>query len=667
MASAILIDGLPPGSSTHYGYQACYFKRRWADPWTFVPYVRCNRASEQAAPDVGGATFEWNFGEIKQHYDTQYGFYLPVLVANAYVMVRTLNQWGNWATWIGVIQRETAQVHGTTWPQGFQGFEAFGIEHLLDRNQVNGAYTEAGFVEREVVFNRKSNHGLAQQGNRSETVDDNGVYYFSRDGEKWTNLQIIEYLIKNFVRDGIEFELAGAIEPLQQIVEEHNFYGQSVLAAINTLIDRRYGLNWRLIVPDSPGGVCYIYVFSQLAYPLQIGDVQVPANPVQSVVPILGDHATDCVLTFDALHQFDSCEVRGSNLLVCGTYSYADLTLVKGWSDEAEAEYVAADDEARRADKFDAVFQRHIVARDWAGGLGNGEGTAQYMNAQPSVTDDGEVLLEEVADFWRGEKSFERKIPIEKEGLDSEAPTEYVIAFAAIKHPEEEKWAFVEDAWPDDIEAPAELSLISRELGVTIKPGTANHRYALNHFDDSGDPGSDFEPLLDYEKILLTAASYTDVQLRASGQVPGQVISETGRTKVVHVPEAEYWVILPNTVTDIREGALHREYDDYEVVRDDSAVLRQLLALYLVWFGFARGTMTLQIKSITPAYPTSGLILGAAGTWHATVLGTVVTKKEFVWAKDICYTEIVTGSEEIAFKQGVMKMKKASIGGGRIK
>lgn len=664
---ALLIDGLQPGASTHYGYQACYFKRIWSDPWVWVPWVRCSQASEQAGPEVGSASFEWNFGEIKQHYDTQYLFYPPVLVANAYTMVRSYNRWGNWATWIGVVQRETAHVHGTTWPQGDQGFEAFSIEHLLDRNQINGAYTESGFIERQVIFNRKANHGLAQQGNRSTSADANGVYYFSRDGAKWTNLQIIEYLLENFVQDGIRFEMAGAIEPLQQIIEEHNFYGQSVLQAINTLIDRRYGLNWRLLIPDAPGGTCYVYVFSQLAYPLQIGDVEVPANPVQSVVPIVGNHAIDPVMTFDALHQFDSVEVRGANILACGTFSYADATLVKGWTDAIETQYIAAEDDARRSDKYDAVYQRHVVARDWAGGLGNGEGVAQYKNAHPSVTDDGDVDIDTVAPFWQGERRFEREIPIEKVGLDADAPLEYEAAFAAIKHPEDNTWALVEKTWPEDLEFPAQFSLTPRDMGVMIKPSTQNHQYALNHFDADGDPGSETDPVFDYETLLVTAAFRTDAQLRAIGQVPGQVITETGRTKIIDVPEAEYWVILPNTVTGVEEGALVRAYADYEVVRDDSDRIKQILALALVWFGFARGTMTMTVKAITPAWPSGGLILGAAGTWHATILGTVVTKKRYVWANDVCYTEIITGSEELVFKQGVMKMKKLGIGGGKLR
>lgn len=632
---------------------------------------------------MGSASFEWNFGEIKQHFDPQYYFYLPVLAANAYTMVRSYNQWGNWATWIGVVQRETAHVHGTSWPQGDQGFEAFSIEHLLDRNNVNGAYTESGFIERQVVFNRKAGHGLAQQGNRSASTDGNGVYYFSRDGEKWTNLQIIEYLLQNFVQDGIRFQVAGAWGPLNQIIEEHNFYGQSVLAAINTLIDRRYGLNWRLLVPDTPGGTVYLYIYSQLAYPLQIGDVQVPANPVQAVVPIINDHSIDPVMTFDALHQFDSVEVRGANLLICGTFAHADGTLVKGWTDEAQAEYETpphtdpeddgdsdANDRSRRADKYDTVYQKHIVPRDWDGYLGDGQNGASIetpdpdnptakFNAHPLVYFDASIDLNQQSPFWLGEMRFEAEIPFEAETLDEEAPIEYRRAMAIIKHPSEDAYSLVEKAWPEDNEArfPGNLSLVKRELGVMIRP-EINHVYGLNHFENED---TNVTAAFDYEDLIVTAAYRADAQLRAAGIVPGQRLTETGRTKVVHVPEAEFWLVLPNTVTDVVDGALVREFTDYEVVRDDSAVVLQLLALNLIWFCFARGTMTMQIKTITPAYPTSTFIIGAQGTWHATLLGTPVTKKEFVWGKDVSYTEIITGSEEMVFKANAMKLKKAGI------
>lgn len=668
MGSIALIDGLSPGQVRQFSYQACYFKRLWADSWTWVPYVRCNRASEQAAPDVGNASFEWNFGEIKQHFDSSYLFYNPVLAANAYTMVRSYNQWGNWATWIGVVQRETAHVHGTSWPQGDQGFEAFSIEHLLDRNQINGAYTESGFVERQVVFNRKAGHGLAQQGNRSTNADSNGVYYFSRDGEKWTNLQIIEYLLQNFVQDGIRFEVAGAWGPLNQIIEEHNFYGQSVLAAINTLIDRRYGLNWRLLVPDTAGGTVYIYIYSQLAYPLQIGDVQVPANPIQAVVPIINDHSIDPVMTFDALHQFDSVEVRGANLLICGTFAHADGTLVKGWTDAQEAAYEDPghgdpdeNDRARRAEKFDNVFQKLIVPRDWDGYLGDGEGGATVSNAQPMVYYDASIDVNEQAPFWLGEKRFEAEIPFEVETLDDDAPVEYRRAMAIIKHPTEDAYSLIEKAWPEDDDAryPGNLSLAKREMGIIIRP-EINHVYGLNHFDNDD---TNVTAAFDYEDVIVTAAFRSDAQLRAAGVVPGQRMTETGRTKVVHAPEAEFWLVLPDTVTDIEDGQLVREFSDYEVVRDDSDIVLQLLALNLIWFCFARGTMTMQVKTITPAWPTSTFIIGAQGTWHATLLGTPVTKKEYVWGKDISYTEVITGSEEIVFKANAMKAKKMGIGG----
>lgn len=663
MGSTVLIDGLPSGSISDYAYHACFFKREWVDAWTWVPYVRARWAEESAAPSVAEASFEWIFGEVKQHFDATYRFYLPVLVQNAYVMVRTYNEWGDWPVFIGSVQRETAAVHGTAWPQGDQAFSAFSIEHLFDRNQINGAWTESGFIERAVAFNRKDAHGLVEQGNRSESVTDDGVYTFSRDGEKWTNLDIIEYLLWNFVDDGIDIVIAGSTGPLDQIIEEHDFYGQSVLAALNQLIDRRYGLNWRLLVPDTPGGTVYLYVFSQLAFPLQIGDVEVPANPVQSVVPILGDHAVDPVLTFDALNQYDSVEVRGANILVCGSFSYADETLEKGWTDAEQASYddpghgdSDENDRARRAELFDNIYQKHRVPRDWDGHCGDGAGGDQY-NAHPFVTNDSEVVWDEQSPFWMGDRKFDNEIPIETETLDEDAPVDYRRAFAVVKHPDEDAYSYVEKAWPEDDTArfPGNMTIAQREMGIVVRP-EINHVYGKNHFTNED---TNIEPAFDYESLIVTAAFRVDAQLRAIGQVPGQHITETGRTKIILVPDAQYWVILPNTVTDVVDGELVREFADYEIVRDDSARLRQILALSLVWFGFARGTMALRYKAITPAWPVGSLILGLEGTWHATVLGTVVTRKR--WVFDTNTTEINTGNEELVFREGVMRMKKAAL------
>lgn len=668
MPSSVLIDGLAPGASQQFGYHACYFKRTWADAWVWLPWVRCKWAEESAAPDVAAASFEWWFGEKKEHFDATYGFYLPVLVQNAYVMVRTWNQWGNWPAYIGVIQRETAHIHGTAWPQGQQAFEAYSIEHLLDRNQINGAWTESGFIEREIAFNRKDGHGLVAQGNRSDDAAANGAYLFSRDGALWSNRDVIEYLLRNFVDDGITFELAGATDALDEIHEEHNFNGQSVLAAINQLIDRRYGLNWRLLVPESPGGTVYLYVFSQLANPLQIGDVSVPANPVQSVVPIIGDHGTDPVMTFDALHQFDSVEVRGDNLLICASFGYADGTLEAGWTPAEQAAYddpghndPDENDRARRAEKFDNVYQKHVVPRDWNGYVKDGQ-NGDTVNAHPIVTDDCEVDFDQDGTFWMGERRFENEVPLEEITADEDAPVEYRKAFAVVKHPDENAYSFVEKAWPEDDVArfPGSLSLTRREMGFHIKP-EINHVYAKTVFSNED---TNIDPAFDYATIIFTGAFRVDAQLRAKGQVPGQHITETGRTKVIQVPDAQYWAIMPGTVTDVEDGALVREVDgapltDILVVRDDSDRIKQILALALVWFGFARGTLTMTIKNITPAYPVGSLVLGTESSWHATVLGTVVTKKR--WIFEANRTEIATGSEEIMFKDGVMRMKKAAL------
>jgi len=476
-------------------------------------------------------------------------------------------------------------------------------------------------------------------------------------------LQILEYLLSNFVGEGITFQVDGATEPLEEIIEEHDFYGQSVLSAINQLIDRRYGLNWRLLVPSEPGGTVILYVFSQLAYSLQIGDVEVPANPVQAVVPIVNNHAIDPVMSFDATHQFDSVEVRGANVLVCGTFSQTDGTLTKGWTDAEQSAYenpghadADENDIARRAEKFDKVYQNFRVPSDWDGYLGNGVGGGKF-NAYPSVLYDATVDVEDQSVFWKGERRFEHEIPIEVESGDEDAPPEYRRAFAVVKHPESGKYSYVEKAWPEDDDArfPGTMSILPREMGFIVRP-EINHVYGKNHFTNED---TNVTPAFDHATLIMTAAWRIDAQLRAAGIIPGQNITETGRTKVIMVPEAEYWLILPNTVTDVEDGDLVRDFTEYEVVRDDISRLQQILALSLVWFGFARGTMAMRVKNITPAWPASTLILGTQGTWHATVLGTVVTKK--TWNFDANETEVNTGNDEIMFKDGVMKMKKANI------
>lgn len=662
MANSAIITARNPVTVVNHVSTAVFVKRAWADDWTWVPNIEPVRAVEACAPSVGEASFKYQFGEIQQHFDTDFGFYRPLLVQGAYVMIVAYNEFAprGWPVWIGVIQEETANIYGSAFPAAEQSYEALSIEHLLDRNMINGAYCDGGeYIERAVAFNKKNGNGVLTKGNRSaEKID--GCYLFSDDGEQWSNLQIIEYLVERYLGDGITFEVTGATDPLDNIFEEHQLYGRSVLDAINNLVDHRYGLGWRILVPVAPGGTCQIHVFSQLQYPVQIGDVTVPANPMQAYVTNQGTHLVDLSLGFSATHQYDSVNVYGQPILVCGSFSYADETLERGWTDEEETAYNSPghddeteDDTARRAEKFDRVYQAHRVPKDWDGACGDGEGGSRY-NAHPQVEDDCTINYDETADFWQSERKFERNIPIEIETLDPDAPQEFRAGFAVVKQLDG-TYNFAEKAWGEDetTRFPGNMTMLDREMGVALK-GSINHVYGLNHFPE--DALSAITPAFNYEDIIVTAAFYTDRRLRYQVQVPGQYITETGRTATIILPDAEYWVILPNTVTDIVDGALTRDYTDYEVVRDDSAEIRQMAALAQLWFATARATVAMRVKVVSPLFGVGTLIGAAAASWHATQIGTVVSQR--VWDFRANTTDVTTGYDELAFSGDVFRKKK---------
>jgi hypothetical protein len=48
----------------------------------------------------------------------------------------------------------------------------------------------------------------------------------------------------------------------------------------------------------------------------------------------------------ESVQGFDEIIVRGNPVCVCGTFSFADGTIEAGWTPEAEAAYIAADEEA---------------------------------------------------------------------------------------------------------------------------------------------------------------------------------------------------------------------------------------------------------------------------------------------------------------------------------
>lgn len=660
--SARVFTGRTTTGVIRWQFTSFWFKRAWSDEWTWVPYVVGLHATEVANPGVAEMRFRFEFGNIKRWDRSIWDIYAPLFVQGAYVMVLVHDQWSEWPLWIGVVQFEQADLDNTEgYPQGRHEFVAYGMEHLLDRREIDGAWTDAGFIDRPVGFNKRDGFGLVRQGNRSTSVGARGVHLHSSEGELWSNLDIANYLIEYFSDAGISYEIVGATAALDQIVDEHEFYGLTLKQALDRLIERQRGLAWRLLTPTAAGGTVYIYVFSILAYEIQYEGIYLPANPDPAIVVTEGRFDKRISVRFSELERFDRIEVIGGPISVCASFSYADGTLEPGWTSAEETDYKTAssnetgevNDTYRKADKLRNVYQKHRVPKDWDGQVGDGEGGA-LNNALVSATRDAGYDTGTASVFWTMEKRFEQDIPLEEQTEQTDAEIDYRRAFALIQHPDPpdatDTWLYVEKLTTSDLEA-ARFTVSDRELSVYVEP-RINHLMALNHFSGASD--SDIDPSsggYDYETLIVTAFLKTDARLRTSIDVPGTVATETGRTKIIAVPDAEVWLIAPNTVTDVEDGELVRSPYAYTEVRNDGAYVRAVAALAAAWYGQARATVVLECEYLTPEYYVGSLILGTMGSWHATLIGTPVTMKR--WDMRTCTTTISTSFDELNLVESV--------------
>lgn len=651
------------GDVRPWTHHAVFFKENWADEWTWVPYVRAIDATQTVGPSVDQCTFEFDFGQMKRELWATFEIWDPLMVLGTYVCVYCYDPFAEWSAFVGVVDFESAKLDGTlAYPQGLQRFNAYGLEHLLDRRQIDESITEVGTIQRNIIFNQRAGRGLKAQGNKRTSY-----HQFGADNDEWTNLKICEYVVHNFSDSAIDWDFYGpGLDVLDEIVEEHDLWGMTPLQVLNKLIDRRRGLVWCVTPELTPGGAVGIYVTTSLAFPIVYEGAEFPAN--QDQIVIWHENVIDMKPTvhFSQLEAFDTIVVNGGPLMVCGTFSYADGTLEEGWEVEGteEDDYVQPgladadeNDNARTADRLRNVFQKHRVPALWTGLLNNGEGTSvNNYNALPEVTRDAYVDVTQVATFWQRGKLFEQDLPVLETNSLTVTELDRVRSFAIVQDPEESsRWHFVNK--PSDEDLPkATFRLSDREMAFYVEPERANHIYALNAWGDADD--SNIDPVFDYTKIMATLFFETDKRLQVITDVPGVVLSETGREKLIDVPDAEYWIMVPNTVYDIQGGNLVRAAEPtYQTFRDDSERLRQIAAMARAWYGSARALLSMELDYLTPEYWSASMVLGILGAWEAQPIGTVITERRYDFTTNKTY--VSTGFVEFSLsRMSVMRSAK---------
>ena len=251
---------------------------------------------------------------------------------------------------------------------------------------------------------------------------------------------------------------------------------------------------------------------------------------------------------------------------------------------------------------------------------------------------------------------MERELPLLK-GYDyaedtpenqnpSNSEPEYRRPFAAVKVDVEDSdsgtlYFFVDKLADAEIGSNIQVRMLDREMGIELQ-GSPRHEMALNSWDGANPSANN--PDVDYETLIATVCAKTDTYLAVEVDVSENVASESARTLIINVEDAELSYILKGTVIDIIDGELVR-YEGDGIIRDDSARLRTIAALARAWYAQKRTAITLTLKNIIGFSPVGTFIVSASSSWHQEPVGTVVSQR--MWDFRSKTSQVETGFFEM--------------------
>lgn len=629
-------------------------KAAWADDWRVEPYLTPLSASRAVAPGMSRAEFRYDYGEQTREDEPTFAIDEPLTdMTDRYVRIRQLGSIDNPPPfWVGIIAGDIHDIQGNVpatsqyldEPRGTQRLVAFGLEYLLDRLPVEGAWCYSAakvpttfYVNTTPTFNTHAAHGLGIVGNRSDTLD-NSLYAFSDSGVRqwWTNRQVAEYLLyycrqpSGHAAASPTFELQGQLDPLTLIVDVHEFAGLSVWQALNHLVDRTRGLE--LFVWTSGDGVVGVYVFSVLGEPLQIGNMNVPANPM--IIQLAVDDEIDfekVVVKVDTKTRFDRIMTEGEQVKAVFTTKWGATHAAEDWTDAEETTYRTLDggedatvnDRKRRSESLSNVYQRFRMQDNWDWKDRNG------VIANLSVREaDGTLLAVQANYCGHRTRTFERALPILVPTADN--TSQYLPPLVFFEHPDHAGEYFRADQ-PGDPELPAcQVRMLDDGLGFEIKPqGDLNHLIAKGSFDAGGQAVAVKDPVADYRTMLATVCVATDERLRVVYTCQNFAAIESPRTMVLRVQDAELWYILGDTVFDVSTAGLLTVQNGNALLRDDGDKVRAVAALAAAWYGQDRAQVELTIQGAEPLLPLGSYLRTVSNSYRRIPVGTVVTENAF--------------------------------------
>jgi len=374
-----------PGSGdVAQGYSlVTWIKQTWSTAhWAPMPYL-CPIASEITCfPELGTATFRYDFGDISREDAPSFQRYAAYAKHDAYVVIQIVPMAAGldpWVSFVGVLPSESLHILGSPEidldkvPSGYQTCQAYSLEYLLQKRRLIGSRCmEQGLtpqdvvtIDRQLPFNRRSFQGIRPLGNRSKVrekdIGDNDLtFIFGAEAieggiPRWRARDILEYVLANshlgdvegieplFVLGGPddpddpnpEVDVLAMLEGIYPVIDQGH---RTALEIISEIVTRRRGLSayvkWTPIaapgmeqgLPEA-GSDVELYVCSMTDIVGEVAGKTMPKNAeVYDCNLEEGIDIGEAILEEDGINRQDRIVVYGRPVLTC--FSAASPVLI---------------------------------------------------------------------------------------------------------------------------------------------------------------------------------------------------------------------------------------------------------------------------------------------------------------------------------------------------
>lgn len=632
-------------------------------------------------PTISSTTFLWRYGSIARPGEGDFfgvypnlqgldGYYVRIVEPPEDPM--TDDVWP--VLWTGRFSDDSF-VPGGNDPAGTgtgdQIFTAFGMERILKQSAVDGSYFFKSplvvKVDTRLSFNLRHRTGASMSGNRSAQKHD-GCYVFSDEGELWTARDVAEYLLVKFGPASPAFSLTDGDETNNLDLYVDTWPApKNVADGLNMLIRRQRGCAWRVVVYGEEPKVEPRSVF---AADVTAGGVTIKPNSVQVNLDFdAKEQQLDKVTIRKSQdHRYDEIHVLGNHAWICGA-----VGLSAAWSSGEETAYKAADDKARRQDRYGHVYTAFRVQ---IAGFGPFIDAAGDPLGIPVITDDGQVEFSDDSPLFTLGRPLTRQTPLRvgyaydtgyEVQRDASAPGGFLPPAVFIKFTASGSDAYCQvDALSETFEGapPVRVGVLDGEMGLQLRP-SYNHLFAKNHW---GASVSARPPIFDWENLYATAALRADVRLRVVVKITDPLRVDNPRRLIIEVPDAECWIVRKGAIVGIDGSSLQRVPKDIEL-RNDRDRLLAVAAMAKAWYGRTRRAISVKYKQI--AWRTTqdhtllpGNLLQKVFIHGQTLsVGTIISRLTWDWANKT--TTLQTDFDELDFI-GLAGRSRSGSGGNRL-